>query len=109
LRARCIIGTTQEERREKQDVIINLALWVDCRPAGRSDRLEDAVDYRALKKRLVAAVEASQFHLVEALAEHLADLCLQDGGVRKVQVTVDKLYALRFAQSVAVEITRERT
>ena len=50
LLARCIIGVGAEERREKQDVIVNLALHANLRAAARSDRFEDAVDYRALKK-----------------------------------------------------------
>jgi len=108
LRVRCIIGVDEEERREKQDVVINLALTADLRPAGRSDCFEEAVDYRAIKKRVVAMVEASEYRLVEALAERLAELCLEHPAVQQVQVTVEKPSALRFARSVGVEITRSR-
>ncbi len=108
LRARCIIGINEEERREKQDVVINLAISVDLRQAGRSDRFEDTVDYRALKKRIVAMVEDSRFCLVEALAEAVANICLGHPLVQQVQVSLDKPYALRFAQSVGVEIVRGR-
>lgn len=108
LALRCIIGVFPEERREKQDVVINVVLECDHRPAARSDRLEDAVDYKALKKKIVALVEASQFYLVEALAERLAAACLENPKVARATVTVDKPGALRFARSVGVEITRER-
>ncbi|MDA8093167.1 MAG: dihydroneopterin aldolase [Betaproteobacteria bacterium] len=108
LRARCILGTNPEERRERQDVLINLAIHADLRHAGRSDRLEDAVDYRALKKRVLAFAENSQYYLEEALAEALAALCLEDPAVQQVDVRVDKPHALRFARSVAVEISRRR-
>lgn len=106
LLARCIIGVGDEERRDKQDVIINIVLWADLREAGRSDILEDSVDYSAVKKRVVAMVEESSFHLVEALAESIASICLQSPAVHQVQVTVEKPSALRFARSVGVEITR---
>jgi FolB domain-containing protein len=108
LRARCIIGINDEERREKQDVVINLALTADLRTPGRSDRFEDTVDYRALKKRIVSMVEGSQYHLIEALAERVAEICLEHPAVQQVQVRVDKPFALRFARSVAVEISRKR-
>ena len=108
LRVRCILGINQDERHEKQDVVINLTIHTDLRPAGKSDRLEDTVDYRALKKRILAMVEESQYRLVEALAEAIASLCLDFPGVARVDVRVDKPHALRFAESVAVEITRER-
>jgi FolB domain-containing protein len=108
LRARCIIGINEEERREKQDVTVNVTLFTDLGFAGRSDRMEDTVDYRAIKKRVLAAVEASQFHLVEALAEAIAGICLDNPKVSKVQVAVEKPSALRFARSVGVRIVRER-
>jgi FolB domain-containing protein len=106
LATRCIIGVNEEERREKQDVVMNLSVYVDLRPSGRSDRLEDAVDYRALKKRIVARVEESSFYLLEALAEAVAEACLEEPRVVKVKVRAEKPSALRFARSVGVEITR---
>ena len=108
LGARCIIGINDEERRAKQDVVINLALYADLRPAGRSDRFADAVDYRAIKKQVLSLVEDSQYFLLEALAEEIAAVCLAHPGVRRVRVSVDKPSALRFARSVAVEVRRKR-
>ncbi len=108
LRARCILGINPEERREKQDVVINLVIHADLSKAGRSDRLEDTVDYRALKKRVLALAEASQYFLAEALAEAIAATCLEDAAVQQVEVRVDKPHALRFARTVAVENTRGR-
>ncbi len=108
LSVRCIIGINEDERREKQDVLINISLSVDLAKAGRSDRFEDAVDYRAIKKEIMSTVEDSSYHLVEALAEAVADLCLKYSGVLKAQVRVEKPTALRFARSVGVEITRQQ-
>jgi D-erythro-7,8-dihydroneopterin triphosphate epimerase len=108
LAARCLIGVNEDERREKQDVIINLTVWADLRRAGVSDKFEDTVDYRDLKKRLLAMVEKSEFFLLEALAEAIAQECLADKRIEQVQVRVDKPLALRHARSVAVEINRLR-
>ena len=108
LAARCILGVRDEERREKQDVLVTIVLHVDARRAARSDAFADAVDYRAIKKRVLALVEASSFKLLEALAESVAGACLDFSGVERVDVSVDKPGALRFAKSVAVEVTRSK-
>ena len=54
LSVRCIIGVDEEERRQKQDIVINLVISADLRGAGRSDNFADALDYRGLKKQVVA-------------------------------------------------------
>lgn len=108
LLVRCILGINDSERRERQDVVINLSIYTDLRGPGKSDRIEDTVDYRSLKKRVLAMAESSQYFLVEALADAVAELCLGQQGVQQVGVRIEKPNALRFARSVAVEITRKR-
>ncbi len=108
LAARCIIGVNEEERREKQDVLNNIILYADLSKACRSDRFEDTVDYRSIKKRIVKMVEESKYFLVEALAEAVAGICLSDPKVVEAKVRVEKPSALRFARTVGVEIIRSR-
>ncbi len=106
LQARCIIGIEPEERREKQDILLNITLYTDCKPSGLSDNINDALDYKKVKKSILQLVENSAFYLVEKLAEEVANICLSYEKVSGVTVTVDKPGVLRFAKSVAVEITR---
>jgi FolB domain-containing protein len=108
LLVRCVLGITDEERREKQDVLISLTLSVDLARAGRSDRIEDSVNYRPIKKRILALAERATFHLVEALAERVAVECLEDPRILEVAVKVEKPSALRFARTVGVELVRRR-
>ena len=108
LRLRCVLGIYPEERREKQDITVNIVLYADLRAAGRSDRIEDTVDYKEVKKRVVAQVEGSSSFLIEHLAQRVAGLCLEEPRGEAVRVTIDKPGALRFARSVAVEIFRKR-
>ena len=108
LALRCIIGIFPEERENIQDVVLNVVLTCDFGQAPDSDAIEDTVDYKRLNKQIVALVEASSFNLIEALANEVAGLCLQHERVEEVTVTVDKPGALRFARSVAVELTRRR-
>ncbi len=108
LAARCIIGVNEEERREKQDVLINLILYADLSKACKSDRFEDTVDYRNIKKQIMKMVEESRYFLVEALAEAVAKICLSDPKIVKARVRVEKPSALRFARTVGIEILRSR-
>jgi dihydroneopterin aldolase/D-erythro-7,8-dihydroneopterin triphosphate epimerase len=104
----CIIGIDEHERQEKQNVLIHITLDTDLRRAGRTDALEDTIDYRALKKRILHLAEESRFHLIEALAESVADECLREQRVTRVEVVVEKPGALRFARTVGVAIIRSR-
>lgn len=105
---RCIVGINESERNNKQDILINIIMWADTRPAARSDNIDDAVNYRTVTKQIIEHVEASQYFLVERLVERIADICLRDERVQQVQVSLEKPGALRFARSVGVTITRTR-
>jgi D-erythro-7,8-dihydroneopterin triphosphate epimerase len=106
LAARCIVGFNDWEREKKQDILINVTFHADLAKACASDCVEDSIDYKALKNRILAMVEESECHLIERLAESIAEVCLEGSLVQRVDVSVDKPGALRFARSVAVEITR---
>jgi dihydroneopterin aldolase/D-erythro-7,8-dihydroneopterin triphosphate epimerase len=108
LHLRTIIGINEEERRNRQDVLINCTLYADTRAAGRSDDINDAVNYRTITKQIIALVEESSFFLVEKMAAEIAAICLADPRVERARVRVEKPGALRFARSVGVEVERTR-
>jgi len=105
---RGIIGIHGWERENKQDILINIEMEADCRPAGLSDDFRDAVDYRATTKSIIGLVEGSEFFLVERLAEEIAQACLEDSRVTLARVRVEKPGAVRFSRSVGVEVERKR-
>lgn len=105
---RAIVGINDDERINRQDVLINVVLDTDTRAAARSDDIADAVNYRTLTKQIIDLVEGTAFLLVERMATEVARLCLADKRVEQVQVTIEKPTALRFARSVGVSITRCR-
>ncbi len=108
LLVRGIIGIHDWEREKKQDILINIVMEADCQPAGISDDFRDAVDYRAVAKRVLALVENSSFYLVEKLAEEIAGICLEDPRVELARVRVEKPGAVRFSESVGVEVERRQ-
>jgi FolB domain-containing protein len=105
---RGIIGINPEERVKEQDILINMVIYADIRQAAQSDAIEDAVDYKSITKRVIGHVEASSNFLVEKLVTDIARIIITEFDVAKVQVRVEKPGALRFAQSVGIEIERSR-
>jgi D-erythro-7,8-dihydroneopterin triphosphate epimerase len=108
LEIRCVIGVEEQERREKQGVVAQIELQVDLRRAGKTDALVDSVDYSKLKRQILEATENSQYRLIEALAQRIADECLRHQRIECVRVVVEKPGVLRFARTVGVEIVRRR-
>ena len=106
LLVRGIVGVNAEERRNRQDVVINLEMFADTRAAAASDDIARAVNYRSVCKRVIEHVEGAAPLLVERLAADIARLVLAEFPVAKVRVRVEKPGALRFAHSVGVEIER---
>ena len=101
LRFHCIIGVGERERQRPREIVADLHVRVDFGRAAASDSIHDAVDYRALTQRLVAAGESTRFRLVEALASHLVRVILDEfPGVHEARVEVEKPGALRNARSV---------
>ena len=90
LRAQTHIGVTPEEREQPQQVVVDLELEADLRAAGRSDALEDTVDYANVTSMVTRLVEASQAHLLEHLAEDIAEALLRLEGLRAVRVEIAK-------------------
>ena len=105
---RCIIGIDPEEREKKQDVIINVTLFADLQAACKSDSIEDTINYRSIKNKIVDLVDSSSYFLLEKMVEEIARVCLEYADVKAARVLVEKPGALRFTRSVGIEILREK-
>ena len=109
LRARTIIGIYEWERNHLQEIVINIEMVFDGSKAIETDTIEDTVNYKDLKKQILAEVEASGFQLLEKLADHILQIVMSDPKVQKASVEVDKPHALRFADSVSVVVEKDRS
>ena len=108
LTAECVIGFIDWERRVKQTVVVDLEMPVDCARASASDEVADTVDYKRVAKRVLAYIEASEFKLVETLAQRLAVLLLEEFALDWVRLSVNKPGAIRNSRDVGVSIERRR-
>ena len=106
LKTEAIVGIFDWERQVKQTVLIDIEFSADIRKAALSDSIDDTLNYKGVAKRVLAFVEASRFHLVETLAEHIAMLILEDFGVASVRVALSKPGAIRSSRDVGVMLER---
>ena len=106
LHLRVFIGTHPWERKNKQDLILNLAICYDASKASRSDHFKDALDYEVLADRVTRAVQRSRHHLLEKLAAKVLDVVLAaDPRVTGAWVRIDKPHAIGEARSVSFELS----
>lgn len=108
LLVRGIIGVNDWERKRPQDILINITLFTDTRRAAETDDINDCANYSTISKKVQAHAESVERLTVEALANDLAKICLEEKDIQKVIVRVEKPGAVRFAESVGVEIERSR-
>lgn len=108
LRLRTIIGIYDWEKENKQDVIINITIEFDGSKAGKSDNIEDTIDYKNITKEIIRYVENGKFNLIEKLVGGIGDIVMNDKRILKSTTTVDKPGALRFTDSVSVTNTIEQ-
>jgi dihydroneopterin aldolase len=109
LRVETVVGIWEWERRIRQTVSIDLEMASDISRAARTDNIDDALNYKAVAKRVQQFVGDSSFHLVETMAERIAALILDEFAVPWVQVRVNKPGAIRGARDVGVMIRRSKS
>ena len=106
LRIQTVIGVFDWEREITQTVSLDLQMAYDISRSAKSDDIADTLDYKAVSKRLIQFVEASDFQLVEALAEHCAGIVLEEFPVTWLQLKLSKPGAVRGSSAVGVIIER---
>lgn len=101
------IGIYSHEHGKTQKVRLNVDMAVTDAPV-MEDRLESVVDYADITRKVRKLVAGGHVALAETLAERVAEICFEDARVRLVRVRVEKLEALKNAESAGIEIERKR-
>ena len=109
LKVETIVGVYEWERELAQTVELNLEIGIPGPRAGASDRIGDTIDYSRVAERIRADLARQRFKLLEALAEHIAAIILNDFDSPYVKVTLAKLGMLRGVRRVGVVIERRKT
>lgn len=101
------IGAYDHEKWGTQELVLDLTLQGDFRSAGNSDRLEDALDYAAVKADLEQWIAGRRWQLLEAFGEEFCGRILAHPLVRRVRLTVDKP-AAQAPALVSYTLTRKK-
>jgi 7,8-dihydroneopterin aldolase/epimerase/oxygenase len=106
LRIDTTIGIHDWEKQISRPIILDLEMASDVALGAASDRIEDALDYEAVTRRLTQFVSESRFELVETLAERCAAILRDEFAVARVRLTLTKPGAVGEGVDVGVVIER---
>ncbi len=106
LKLNTIIGTFAEERKSKQELIVDITLFCELRNAGLSDKLNYTIDYFVLEKSIIDYANSAKCQLLESFAENIAKICLKNIRVVECIITVNKPNAPTFS-NIFIEICRK--
>ncbi len=103
-------GVYEHERRDGQDFVVDITVWIDLATAAATDDLADTFDYGVLAQQAADVVAGPPRKLIETVAGDIADRVMADARVHAVEVVVHKPSApipLQFSD-VAVVARRSR-
>lgn len=106
LRIETIIGIYGWERKTKQTVVLDIEMGTDIRKASTTENVEDTLNYKSVAERLFEFVGASEFELIETLAEQISDILLNEFKVPWLRLKLNKQGALKGVRDVGVIIER---
>jgi len=108
VKAQTKLGVPEWERMMPQTIILDIEIGYDLTNACKSDAIADTIDYGAVVSRIRETLTENSFRLVEALADHLCQLILNEFGALRVKVKVAKPVILPGLKSLGVVIERAR-
>ena len=106
LQCRGYVGTKEQEKKERQSILVDLLIETDLTRPGKTDHLHDTIDYELLCELVKQVTASKHFNLIESLAEEIADLILIKFKPKKVKLTVKKPGALLGVKEVGITIER---
>lgn len=100
------IGVYDWEQEIKQKLVLDLEMAHNNRPAGKSDDVNDALDYSQVSQAVIEHIQNGRFLLVERVAEEVAELIMQRFSVPWIKIRLTKPGAVAQASGVGVVIER---
>jgi D-erythro-7,8-dihydroneopterin triphosphate epimerase len=108
LRLRTFIGINDDEKKNRQDVVINIRIHYHAAKAVSFNEIDEALNYRTITKRVIRHVEDNRFLLLERMTDEVLALVMEHPEVMWADVQIDKPHALRFSDSVSIALSARR-
>lgn len=106
LEVKTVIGIYDWEKEIKQKITVDLEMASDVKKGAATDEISEALDYKAVSKRLIAFIEESEMQLIETLAERIAEIVLSEFNVPWLRLSLGKPGAITGSRDVGVIIER---
>jgi len=106
LKIETLIGVYEWEKRVPQTLQFDLEIALPSSRACQTDDIDDALNYADIVRHIQDVLSSRHFNLLEALAEHIAQILLNDFGAPWVKISVAKLNAIRGSKMVGISIAR---
>lgn len=103
------LGVPEWERMVEQTIILDLDIAMPNNKSCQTDVIEDTIDYGAVVKRIRQTLHDNSFKLVEALAEHICQIILNEFGAPWVKIKVAKPAILPGLKALGVIIERSKS
>ena len=108
LRLRTYIGINDDEKKNQQDVVINIQIHYHAEKAVSFNVIDEALNYRTITKKVIKHVESNRFLLLERMTDEVLSLVMEHPQVMWADVVIDKPHALRFSDSVSIALSARR-
>ena len=108
LRLRTFVGINEDEKKNRQDVVINIRIHYHAEKAVSFNAIDEALNYRTITKQVIAHVEGNRFLLLERMTDEVLALVMDDHKVMWADATIEKPHALRFSDSVSISLSAKR-
>jgi dihydroneopterin aldolase len=109
LKIETLIGVYEWEKRVPQTLQFDLEIGLPDSRACQTDNIKDALNYADIVRHIQSVLSSRHFNLLEALAEHIAQILLNDFNAPWVKISVAKLNAIRGSKMVGISLEREQT
>ena len=103
-----LLGIHEHEKVKAQRILVNIDLSVHEGDEEIGDDIRNVVSYEVVVRKVEGIVATGHVHLVETLAERIADACLADERVTAERFRIEKPDVIPNVRSVGVEIERTR-
>ena len=104
-----IIGIHEHEKTEKQKIKFNIVVTVNQNTVPDEKDIKSIVDYEKITNKLENLVKNKKYNFLESLAEDSFKEIFEDKRINSVEIKIEKPDAIKNADSVGVEVFKNRS
>ena len=104
-----IIGIHEHEKTKKQKIKFNIVVNVNQNTVPDEKDIKSIIDYEKITNKLENLVKNKKYNFLESLAEDSFKEIFEDKRINSVKIKIEKPDAIKNADSVGVEVLKNRS